>query len=160
MICYDCRWAGLCLCIRKKGEEGHQFAMSQKNRSALAKLWWICSYVQSTFPSPKVQDGELRYGGAKIALNSQRLVSCVNKWQSNFLTLTLTLNGNMEGDNSVKNVLKPSYGSHSHPWIPAYQWIRFFAPYLRAQSWFPNFSWRWALKPPTLGLHHHFQMNY
>lgn len=28
--------AGQCLCVRKKGEEGHQFAVFQENSSALA----------------------------------------------------------------------------------------------------------------------------
>lgn len=38
MICNGCRWgrAGQCLCVREKGGEGHQFAVFQKNSSALA----------------------------------------------------------------------------------------------------------------------------
>jgi hypothetical protein len=45
--------AGLCLCVSQKGEEGHQFAMVQKNRSALAELRMKLQLHPVHFPQAK-----------------------------------------------------------------------------------------------------------
>lgn len=68
MICNGCRWgrAGQCLCVREKGGEGHQFAVFQKNSSALAGPVMtgqlppvhVCMY---TFSRLTVQATEARY---------------------------------------------------------------------------------------------------
>lgn len=51
--------AGQCLCVRKKGEEGHQFAVFQKNSSALAEpvmtRQFHTVHIQYAFPRLKSQ---------------------------------------------------------------------------------------------------------